>query len=174
MPGKDYSTSNLNKLNVILSSNARILFVGIILITLLFVSYLNFTNFKLNKTEDTGNNLSERLTNFFKSKSENQGEIDDLAATDVREELFENNVSGATDSTKNLSANWTATDYSSGEIPKGNYTVKTGDTLWEIAEAVYGNGNEWKKILEANKENIDYLPNGTQALIISGQSLNIP
>lgn len=30
------------------------------------------------------------------------------------------------------------------------YTVKPGDTLWKIAQKVYGNGKKWKKIYEAN------------------------
>ncbi|MFD1745186.1 5'-nucleotidase C-terminal domain-containing protein [Rhizobium helianthi] len=31
------------------------------------------------------------------------------------------------------------------------YKVMKGDSLWKIAEATYGNGEEWKKIAEANK-----------------------
>ena len=69
---------------------------------------------------------------------------------------------------------WVATDYTKGDIQSGDYTVKCGDTLWEIAEAVYGSGFEWTKILEANSENIDFLPSGEQALIYAGQVLNIP
>lgn len=30
------------------------------------------------------------------------------------------------------------------------YTVKKGDTLWSIAAAHYGNGNQWQKITHAN------------------------
>jgi nucleoid-associated protein YgaU len=32
------------------------------------------------------------------------------------------------------------------------YTVQKGDTLWSIAQKVYGNGNNWKNIKEANKD----------------------
>ncbi|MEI6055123.1 MAG: LysM peptidoglycan-binding domain-containing protein [Lentisphaerota bacterium] len=32
-----------------------------------------------------------------------------------------------------------------------SYTVKKGDTLWSISKNVYGDGNSWKKIQEANK-----------------------
>lgn len=69
---------------------------------------------------------------------------------------------------------WKATDYVVGDIIANSYTVQSGDTLWEIAEAYYGSGFEWKIILEANKSNIGFLPNGSQALIIPGQKLYLP
>lgn len=68
---------------------------------------------------------------------------------------------------------WIATDYMPGDIGVGSYQVKLGDTLWEISEAVYGDGNEWHKILERNSSKIGYLPNGSQALIEVGQVLVI-
>ena len=73
-----------------------------------------------------------------------------------------------------ITAIWQANDYAQGDIAGENYTVKEGDTLWEIAEARYGSGFEWGKILEANKESIGFLPNGSQALIASGQVLVLP
>lgn len=39
--------------------------------------------------------------------------------------------------------------------PSTTYVVKSGDTLWAIAKAAYGNGNQWKKIYDANKEVIE-------------------
>jgi nucleoid-associated protein YgaU len=79
------------------------------------------------------------------------------------------------DSSNTAQDTWTAKDYHSGEIQAGgNHTVQEGDTLWEIAEAAYGNGAEWTQILNANMEAIGQLPNGQQALIMPGQSLVIP
>lgn len=69
---------------------------------------------------------------------------------------------------------WVATDYQKGDIKGPTHTVKSGDTLWEIAEAVYGNGAQWHQILEANKSSIGFLPNGSQALIVPGQVLILP
>ena len=69
---------------------------------------------------------------------------------------------------------WVANDYQQGDIKAGNYTVVSGDTLWERAEAVYGDGTQWTKILEANSSKVGFLPNGQQALIIPGQVLVIP
>ena len=55
-----------------------------------------------------------------------------------------------------------------------SYTVQKGDTLWEIAKAKYGNGSDWHKILESNKDKVGFLPNGSQARIEIGQELRLP
>lgn len=49
------------------------------------------------------------------------------------------------------------------------HTVKKGDCLWAIAKSYYGNGNQFKKIYEANKSII-----GKNYLILPGQKLLIP
>lgn len=49
------------------------------------------------------------------------------------------------------------------------YTVKSGDSLWKIAEAMYGNGSKYMKIFEANS---DLLENPDK--IFPGQELKIP
>ncbi len=54
-------------------------------------------------------------------------------------------------------------------LETGTYTVVSGDSLWKIARAQYGNGSQWKAIYEANKEIIKN-PN----LIYAGQKLMIP
>jgi nucleoid-associated protein YgaU len=66
---------------------------------------------------------------------------------------------------------WTANNYSHGDIKGPSYTVVSGDTLWEISEAVYGTGTSWHQIADAN--NVSYLSNGNP-LIIPGQILTIP
>jgi nucleoid-associated protein YgaU len=71
-------------------------------------------------------------------------------------------------------SDWVANNYVKGDIKGTSYTVKSGDTLWEIAEGAYGNGAEWTKVLEANKSSIGFLPNGSQALIRPGQVLVLP
>ena len=37
----------------------------------------------------------------------------------------------------------------------GQYVVKSGDCLWNIAKAFYGDGSRWKEIYEANKQVIE-------------------
>lgn len=50
-----------------------------------------------------------------------------------------------------------------------SYTVKSGDCLWKIAKQFYGNGAQYTKIYNANKDKIKN-PN----LIYPGQVLTIP
>lgn len=49
------------------------------------------------------------------------------------------------------------------------YTVKSGDSLWKIAEAMYGNGSKYTEIFEANKDILD-----NPDKIFPGQELKIP
>jgi len=79
-------------------------------------------------------------------------------------------VAGSTDTM----VYWVANDYELGDVQTGTYTVVSGDTLWELAEAAYGDGARWVDILNANADDVGYLPNGQQALIFEGQTLLIP
>jgi nucleoid-associated protein YgaU len=49
------------------------------------------------------------------------------------------------------------------------YTVQEGDSLWAIAEKIYGDGNSWTRIQEANSDQISD-PDAIQP----GQTLRIP
>src|SRR5690606_17027041 len=49
------------------------------------------------------------------------------------------------------------------------YVVKSGDSLWVIAKRIYGNGNQWRKIWEANRDKIK-----NPDIIYPGQKLTIP
>ena len=57
----------------------------------------------------------------------------------------------------------------SGKPTAKTYTVKSGDCLWTIAKKYYGNGAQYTKIYNANKDKISN-PN----LIYVGQVLTIP
>ncbi|MBI2414672.1 LysM peptidoglycan-binding domain-containing protein [candidate division WWE3 bacterium] len=94
---------------------------------------------------------------------------------DTKTQGLENGGEGETAMVEGAaSTRWVANDYVKGDIKNGDYKVVSGDTLWEIAEAVYGDGTQWTKILEANSKDIGFLPNGSQALITVGQVLQIP
>lgn len=64
----------------------------------------------------------------------------------------------------------TETQRNAASAPSVNtYTVKSGDCLWTIAKKYYGNGAQYTKIYNANKDKIKN-PN----LIYAGQVLIIP
>ncbi len=71
-------------------------------------------------------------------------------------------------------ASWIPTDIEPNSLKGEKIMVKEGDTLWELAEGRYGSGFEWTKILEANQDLVEFLPDGTQALIQPGQMLVLP
>lgn len=54
-------------------------------------------------------------------------------------------------------------------IGAGSYTVQKGDTLSHIAQAQYGRASQWKRIFEANRDQLDD-PDRIQP----GQVLKIP
>lgn len=51
----------------------------------------------------------------------------------------------------------------------GTYTVVSGDSLWKIAKKYYGNGSQYTKIFDANRDKIS-----NPSLIYPGQVLVIP
>jgi len=56
-----------------------------------------------------------------------------------------------------------------GETEDRTYTVVSGDTLWKIAERMYGNGSQYMKIYEANTNILEHPDR-----IFPGQKLVIP
>ncbi len=52
---------------------------------------------------------------------------------------------------------------------EANYTVVEGDSLSKIAQRFYGDAKEWRRIFEANKDQIE-----NPDLIHPGQVLRIP
>ena len=40
------------------------------------------------------------------------------------------------------------------KVSEKDYVIKSGDTLWAIAKAEYGDGKQWKRLYEYNKETI--------------------
>ena len=52
---------------------------------------------------------------------------------------------------------------------QASYTVQSGDTLWNIAETVYGDGSKYSKIFDANTDLLEHPDR-----IFPGQKLLIP
>jgi len=128
--------------------------------------------------EDQGNNDNEGENN---QEEEAEGEEEDDGEIAGGESARQDTSSTDTSRTKaqttatliEQTGKWRATDYVTTDIKPGSYEVKLGDTLWEISEAVYGSGHEWRKILSNNSSSIGFLPDGSQALIVPGQILTI-
>jgi nucleoid-associated protein YgaU len=55
------------------------------------------------------------------------------------------------------------------EPAENTYTVKSGDSLSAIAKREYGDAGQWRRIFEANRDQID-----NPDLIRPGQELKIP
>lgn len=151
--------------------------VIIVMMLIVLVGSLSYAIY-LRKNQDSS--VDERIVtlddgvssdaNSEKSGSIADGGIQDTAVK-IEDEQGVSDDKGEVAGVQSDLSTWTATDYKKGDIEGERYTVKYGDTLWEIAEARYGSGNQWHKIFDAN--NIDYLPNGNP-LIIPGQVLVLP
>ena len=53
--------------------------------------------------------------------------------------------------------------------PPCTYTVQSGDTLFDIAQAYYGDGSQYQKIVDANKDQ-----NVTPSTLMAGTTISIP
>lgn len=125
------------------------------------------------KDEDTS--YTQEHT-FTESKIDEDASLDGDAISTTRVDAATASAKAKSDANQKrmvIKGEWIATDYEEGDIGVGNYEVQQGDTLWEISQAVYGNGAQWTNILERNVDQIGFLPNGSQALIIPGQILVI-
>ncbi|KKS31502.1 hypothetical protein A2380_00450 [candidate division WWE3 bacterium RIFOXYB1_FULL_43_24] len=144
---------------------------GLFIVALVFAAYnyFNKSSEEISKTQEQAV-FQEENGDF----EEVEGDINGNAAADknlpptVAGTISKADVSGL------VKAEWVANNYQKGDIQGATYTVKSGDTLWEIAEGAYGDGSQWTKILEANKGDVGFLVNGQQALIIPGQVLVLP
>jgi len=63
----------------------------------------------------------------------------------------------------------TAPDQGESSQQGRSYTVKPGDSLSKIAQQVYGNMNDWRKIYDANRDIVQ-----DPDLIHPGQTLRLP
>ncbi len=157
--------------------------IGLILICVGGISLFNAVKLQVDKNKDVEENTigdingeglqTEKDENEVAGTDDNKDEEKpEVKTQDVTDSAAEARAASAKSSDK--TGKWTATNYVSGDIKSGLYTVEKGDTLWEISEAVYGSGFSWHKILDANTSAIGFLPNGSHALIVPGQVLTLP
>ena len=69
----------------------------------------------------------------------------------------------------NVKAGGSSTAPAPAQPAARTYTVAAGDSLSKIAKSVYGDAKQWRKIFEANKDQIK-----NPDLIHPGQVLKIP
>lgn len=169
------ANSNTNQEQDTTRSALSAIAAGILVIIAGFLVYNYFS-----KTSEEGETVldkieqkAEEITSGEQSEENEQVEEEEEAQQDQQkaQEDDEEEVSGGASTT---TSTWTANNITPDTLSGSSYTVIRGDTLWEIAEGRYGSGFEWGKILEANKADIGFLPNGSQALIVPGQVLTLP
>jgi nucleoid-associated protein YgaU len=153
---------------------------GLFILALIFAAYNYFKSGRESGITDTAGTTAIELNND-QNDDEQTGDLNGDGAQDQKVENNANNGQTQGSSTTSMEAGatsntemWTANDYNQGEISGASYTVKSGDTLWEIAEGLYGDGSQWTKILGANQTDVGYLASGQQALIVPGQVLVLP
>lgn len=147
--------------------NLAMLVGFIFVVGLAFAAYTYFNGG--GNVQDRIKENAEKIEDIISSKDERDGQ--DKTQDQNKDERLEN---GTTTDGSAIGTEWIANDYKQGDITGNSYTVTSGDTLWEIAEAAYGDGSQWVKILNANSEDIGFLSNGSQALIFPGQVLTLP
>ncbi|MDD3531983.1 MAG: LysM peptidoglycan-binding domain-containing protein [Candidatus Shapirobacteria bacterium] len=69
-----------------------------------------------------------------------------------------------------VAVRWPETDLVDNGGRVNTYTVQSGDSLWKIAMAVYGDGYQWTNIYQANEAAVGSNP----GLIYAGQVLVMP
>lgn len=151
--------------------------VIIIIMLVVLVGSLSYAIYLRTSNDDTSDEKVVSLNDEQNSSSDekNSSSIGDEGAQDsavaIEDEEGISDEKGEVAGVQFDPSTWKATDYKQGDIEGEKYTVKSGDTLWEIAEARYGSGSDWHRIFDAN--DIEYLPNGNP-LIIPGQVLVLP
>ena len=106
--------------------------------------------------QSTGNtNLLVSLEELETSESADEG--DDVIVSFKLKQYKEYGVIKLpqSDAPTTTSTSNTARDNSSKNTGQQSYTVRSGDCLWNIAKAAYGDGSKWKVIYEANKSVIE-------------------
>lgn len=126
------------------------------------------------KSEEENGNEENQEESEESEQEESEGGQEETQQEEENQEEGAEETTSEESTSENVVGKWVANNYKAGDIGGDKYTVVRGDTLWEIAEARYGSGFEWKKILEANEGEIGYHPSIGWAVIVPGQVLTLP
>ena len=173
----DYREKNIANAIAILAAFFFVLGVG-------YFAYKYFINSNFGFKKNEANQITKEAAFTIRDGNSEQETYPDIMNEQENNPYIQKELESAmnsqarlentTNSTDGKYLVWTAIDYKQGDIGKGKHVVQEGDTLWEIAEAVYGDGSMWTNILAANADSVGFLANGQQALIYTGQTITIP
>jgi LysM repeat protein len=127
-----------------------------------------------NEESEDGNGEEESDEGEDTQAEESEESDEENQEEESQEEENSEEESSEEESSSSAMGKWVANNYVEGDIGGDKYTVVRGDTLWEIAEARYGSGFEWKKIREANEDTVGYHESIGWAVIVPGQVLTLP
>ena len=104
-------------------------------------------------------NFPVRITDFSYSEQDGTG---DIYFTINLKEYRKIKISSTTPKKKKTdNKDRTDTKETDNKPKQKTYTVKNGDTLWDIAKKYYGKGSDYKKIIEKNKSKYPSLAKST-------------
>jgi uncharacterized membrane protein len=107
-------------------------------------------------------------------QKDNNGETSSTKTVNLENLMSTNNDIKIENSNNSQTQNLEAlNDYVYQDITSEVYTIKKGDTLWEIAEAKYGSGLEYYKIIEKNPGKVFKFADGKDGLIYEGTILDL-
>jgi len=124
----------------------------------------NGTKLKLMFTETTINH-DVRLDNYTAEYKGGNGDIEYSISFTVAKDLIVYSM----DELKSKTNSKTAARPPAAKAAAKTYTVKSGDSLWKIAQSRLGKGNRYTEIYNLNKDKIK-----NPSLIYSGQVLTLP
>ena len=131
--------------------------------------------------EDQFNQLKQKYENALNTLDHEGGRVQNLhvengklivvgvvPSEDAKNKVWDR-IKEADPNYGDLSADITV-DESQGQPATQTYTVKSGDSLWRIAQHHLGDGNRYMEIFYANRDKMD----SPQSVIHPGDELNIP
>jgi hypothetical protein len=114
--------------------------------------------------------ITEEIIDSRLNLSEDQLSLSKREIVQLEEDMTDLQIEFYTFVNKAVEENWGSWENMTGQVAESfrTYVVEEGDTLWKIADIVYGNSFLWKEIFMFNKIIAD------PDLIYPGQFLKIP